>query len=139
MSPTPSRGRVVMLLTNPATYDQRPLKEAHALSAAGYSVTILAWDREEAMPRDSLFDDGLLIKRMRVRAGRGTPFLTVPRLFLFYAWCVVRLLAMHVDVIHCHDVDTLPAGFAAKALKAARPRLSTTCTTCLKHSSGSSR
>jgi glycosyltransferase involved in cell wall biosynthesis len=112
-----------MLLSNPATFDQRPLKEAHFLASAGKSVTIFAWDRELETPSDSVFGDGLVIKRMRVGAGHGTPLLTVPKLFLFYLWCVAHLLFSPADAIHCHDVDTLPAGFAARALKLGRPKL----------------
>ena len=115
--------RIVMLLSNPATFDQRPLKEAHFLCRAGKKVTILAWDREGEAPSDSVFEDGLVIKRMRLRAGHGTPFLTVPRLALFYVWCVAHLAGMAADAIHCHDVDTLPAGYAGKAIKLWRTRL----------------
>jgi len=118
-----TKGSIVMLLSNPGTFDQRPLKEGHFLAKAGRSVTILAWDRELETPRDSVFDDGLVIKRMRLGAGHGTPFLTVPNLLLFYCWCLVHLLASRTDAVHCHDVDTLPAGFVAKVLKAGRPRL----------------
>lgn len=114
---------MVMLLTNPATFDQRPLKEAHTLARAGWKVTILAWDRELEAPRDSAFPDGLLIKRMRVGAGHGTPLLTVPKLLLFYLWCASHLLFGRTDAIHCHDVDTLIPGFFAKAAKGMRPRL----------------
>jgi len=110
-----SRRRVAMLLSNPATNDQRPLREAHALAQAGIPVTILAWDREGATKRDSRFQDGLVIKRMRIRAGHGTPFLTVPRLLIFYFWCLGHLLSDTPKVIHCHDVDTLPAGILGVA------------------------
>ena len=112
-----------MLLSNPATFDQRPLKEAHSLCRAGRQVTILAWDRELETDSDSVFRDGLVIKRMRVRAGHGTPFLTLPKLLLFYTWCVAHLAGMAADAIHCHDVDTLPAGYAARAVKLWRPKL----------------
>lgn len=117
------RNRIVMLLSNPATFDQRPLKEAHSLAKAGWKVTILAWDRELETKSDSVFEDGLVVKRMRVGAGHGTPFLTVPKLFLFYLWCLAHLAFSGTEAIHCHDVDTLPAGYAARALKLARPRL----------------
>jgi glycosyltransferase involved in cell wall biosynthesis len=113
----------MMLLSNPATFDQRPLKEAHSLAQAGISVTILAWDRELETRSDQVFVDGLVIKRLRVGAGHGTPVRTVPRLFLFYAWCLAHLAFTRIDVIHCHDVDTLPAGFAAKVVKLKRPKL----------------
>ena len=112
-----------MLLSNPATFDQRPLKEAHSLCRAGWKVKILAWDRDLETESDSVFDDGLVIKRMRIGAAHGTPFLTVPKLVLFYCWCFVHLLASPSDAIHCHDVDTLPAGCAAKVVKLNRPRL----------------
>lgn len=115
--------RIVMLLSNPATFDQRPLKEAHFLARAGTPVTILAWDRELEAPTDSAFEDGLVIKRMRLRAGHGTPFFTVPKLMIFYLWCLAHLLTSQTDAIHCHDVDTLPAGFAARAIKFNAPRL----------------
>ncbi len=110
-------------MSNPATYDERPLKEAHSLARAGYSVTILAWDRERATLTDSIFPDGVVVKRMRLYAGHGTPVLTVPRLFIFYGWCLAHLLLRPFEALHCHDVDTLPAGFAAKALKLGRPKL----------------
>ena len=112
-----------MLLSNPATFDQRPLKEAHFLCRAGKRVTILAWDRELETASDSAYDDGLVIKRMRLRAGHGTPFLTLPKLVLFYVWCIVHLATMSTDAIHCHDVDTLPAGCAARGIKLWRPKL----------------
>ena len=112
-----------MLLSNPATFDQRPLKEAHSLCRAGKQVTILAWDRELETDSDSVFEDGLVIKRMRMKAGHGTPFLTVPKLVLFYAWCLAHLAGMAADAIHCHDVDTLPAGYAARAVKLWRSKL----------------
>lgn len=117
------RNSIVMLLSNPATFDQRPLKEAHALSEAGYSVTILAWDRELEAPAVSVFDDGLVIRRFRIRAGHGTPILTVPKLLLFYAWCSVNLVFTQTDAIHCHDVDTLPPGFLTKVVKLGMPKL----------------
>lgn len=115
--------RVVMLLSNPATFDQRPLKEAHTLARGGWDVTLLAWDRELETERDSAYPDGLKIKRLRVKAGHGTPFLTAPKLLLFYLWCLAHLAFAGAEVIHCHDVDTLPAGFAARAARLGRPKL----------------
>ena len=111
------------MLTNPATFDQRPLKEAHFLAKAGKAVTILAWDRELETSSDSVFGDGVVIRRMRVGAGHGTPVLTVPKLLLFYLWSFAHLIFSDVDAIHCHDVDTLPVGFVTKALRLNRTKL----------------
>jgi glycosyltransferase involved in cell wall biosynthesis len=115
--------KVVMLLSNPATSDQRPLREAHALAADGVPVTILAWDRERETKLDTRFSDGLVVKRMRLRAGHGTPMYTVPKLFVFYVWCLAHLVGKRVNAIHCHDVDTLPVGFIVHALKLGRVKL----------------
>jgi len=115
--------KIVMLLSNPATFDQRPLKEAHCLCRSGVGVTILAWDRELETESDSAYEDGLVIKRMRLSAGHGTPFLTVPKLTLFYLWCLAHLIGSRVDAIHCHDVDTLPAGYVGNFIKLGRPKL----------------
>jgi glycosyltransferase involved in cell wall biosynthesis len=108
--------RIVMLLSNSATHDQRPLREGHALSRAGYSVKILAWDRDGDTKRDATYSDGLTVIRMRLRAGHGTPLQTVPRLLIFWAWCIFRLVPLGASAVHCHDVDTLPAGFVARKL-----------------------
>ncbi len=118
-----AEGRVVMILSNPATFDQRPLKEAHSLAKSGRPVTILAWDRELETPLDSAYADGVVIKRMRVGAGHGTPFLTVPKLALFYLWCLAHLPSERAEAVHCHDVDTLPVGFAARVFGLRRPKL----------------
>jgi glycosyltransferase involved in cell wall biosynthesis len=120
---TGPRKRIVMLVTNPATFDQRPLKEAHFLCSAGKSVTVLAWDRELETKSDSVFPDGLVIKRLRLGAGHGTPVFTLPKLAVFYLWCLAHLLLTREEAIHCHDVDTLPTGFVAKILSLGRSKL----------------
>ncbi|HKT22827.1 MAG TPA: glycosyltransferase [Nitrososphaerales archaeon] len=115
--------KVFMLLANPATFDQRPLMEAHSLARSGRKVTILAWDRELETERDAVFGDGLVVKRMRLRAGHGTPHLTPPKLLLFYLWCLAHLVFSGADAVHCHDVDTLPAGLASKVARVGRSKL----------------
>jgi glycosyltransferase involved in cell wall biosynthesis len=112
-----------MLLTNQATFDQRPLKEAHSLAKAGRRVTILAWDRDLETRADNVYPDGLVIKRMRLLAGFGTPYLTAVKQFVFYLWCSAHLIGMRTEAIHAHDVDTLPVGLFMKILKLNRPKL----------------
>lgn len=123
MRGTPSRSRIVMLLTNPATYDQRPLKEGHSLSRSGFDVTILAWDRDRETQSDSVYADGLKIKRFRLEAGHGTPQFTVPKLLVFYVWALIQLMASRADVVHSHDVDTLPVGLAGRVMGVHPPKL----------------
>ena len=40
------RRRVLMLLSNPFAPDPRVYKEARTLTRNGYTVTIIAWDRQ---------------------------------------------------------------------------------------------
>ena len=114
---------VAMVLSNPATHDPRPVKEAQTLARAGYAVTILAWDREGETQSDSIIEGGVVVKRMRLFAGHGTPVRTVPKLLVFHAWCLVHLIWSRAEVVHCHDVDTLPVGLTSKIIGAGRTKL----------------
>jgi glycosyltransferase involved in cell wall biosynthesis len=102
-----------MLLSNPATYDTRPLKEAKSLAHNGYRVTILAWDREGGSPRRSS-SPNLEIKRLKFRAPYGQSLMTLLSFTVFYVWCFFNSLTTFSQAVHCHDVDTLPLGIILK-------------------------
>lgn len=104
---------ILMLLSNPATWDARPLKEANSLARNGYHVTIFAWDREGGSPKKS-FSANLEIKRFRLKAPYGQNLITLLGFALFYVWCFFNSFAMQFQTIHCHDVDTLPLGIILK-------------------------
>ena len=111
--------RVVMLLSNPASNDPRVQKEARALSCAGYNVTIVAWDRlcdlepfEEA--------DGYRVVRVRVRSSYGEGLLQVPALLAFCARAAIAVRKLTPSVLHCHDLETLPAGYMMSRLLGCR-------------------
>ncbi|RMG81180.1 MAG: glycosyltransferase [Bacteroidetes bacterium] len=108
--------KILMLLPNGFDPDPRVYKEAKTLVSNGYSVLILAWDREAKYP---LLDqiDGIQVKRIPIRStyGRGTRQL----LFLILYWFRAFYVAMKLDfdIIHCHDFLTLPLGFLIAKLK----------------------
>lgn len=105
---------ILMLLANPFNPDERVMKEAIALHEAGYRVTILAWDREGRFPKREK-QTAYAIERIRFRSGYGpAAILTLPifQFFLFF-----RALRIPADLIHCHDFDTLVAGFAVAKLR----------------------
>jgi len=104
---------VLMLLSNPATYDTRPLKEAESLAHNGYKVIIFAWDREGKASRQ-FFSTNLVIQRFNLKAPYGQSIMTLLGFALFYTWCFINSLMMRFQVIHCHDVDTLPCGILLK-------------------------
>lgn len=101
---------VLMLLTNSYDPDPRVRQEALTLIAMGCRVRLLAWDRDCTSPGAELME-GVEVERIRLssRHGRGTTQI------FFYAAFYLRLIwrgwRTRFDVVHCHDLDTLPAGF----------------------------
>jgi len=113
---------ILMLLSNPATYDERPLREVNSLVRNGYEITILAWDREDGFPRQTL-SNGLLIRRFNFKSPYGQSIRTVISFFFYYVWCIFSSFTLNFRVIHCHDVDTLFCGILIKMLRLGRIKL----------------
>lgn len=104
---------IVMFVSNDVVHDPRVMKEAHALQAAGHTVVIIGWDRAGTAPRSEVWQ-GLTIHRVRTE---GAMRLMWKDLFRMAAWWrrAYRLaMAIPFDVIHCHDLDTLPIGVRLK-------------------------
>lgn len=101
---------VLMLLTNGYDPDPRVRQEALSLIAMGCRVRLLAWDRDQARPAQECME-GVEVERifLRSRHGRGATQL------VFYFWLYLRLLwrgwRIPFEVVHCHDLDSLPIGF----------------------------
>ena len=101
---------IAMLLSNAFRPDPRVHKEARSLVQAGYKVTIICWDRQgELAARETI--DGIEIRRIGVRsvykAGSRQMFY-LPR---FWQQALRELRKLHPDLIHCHDLETTPAGY----------------------------
>ncbi|MBM4037117.1 MAG: glycosyltransferase family 4 protein [Planctomycetes bacterium] len=130
-----------MLLDNAFLPDPRVANEARSLARAGCRVTILAWDREGERPPVEWWGgtggSPLLATGAPVNTGKmPVPLVRVERFgprsrhhrgsmqalyFLAFWWRVLwRLLGARADAIHCHDLNTLPVGWLAAALKGCR-------------------
>lgn len=100
-----------MLLSNPFRPDVRVLKEANSLAEHGYSVTILAWDRQSEFPAQETLPSGVRILRIQnVPSSYGIGAAQLSRLPRFWISAFPYLSRIQPDLIHCHDFDTLPAG-----------------------------
>src|SRR5260370_25586457 len=105
-----------MFLTNAYDPEPRVRQEALALIGMGCRVRLLAWDRDcRAAATDCM--EGVEVERVFLASahGRGTTQL------FFYAWLYLKMLWRGLrtpfDVVHCHDLDTLPLGFVLGKLK----------------------
>ena len=130
------RPRVAMLISNGYAPDPRLQKQAHTLAAAGYRVTVIAWDRLRLYPvtaresapslltetlkawsgRRAEPPEAVSVVRVRVPAGyrTGRPLLTkMPR---FWRQAFHELRRMRPDVIHACDLDTLPVAYLYRQL-----------------------
>jgi len=114
-----------MVVSNPCDPDPRVEKEALALASAGYTVTIHAFDREGNRPKEELLN-GIRILRYRVGVTpRGAPNLftglkVLRGLQRFRRKVAETLESEKVDIVHCHDADTLWVGLRVKKKKLAK-------------------
>lgn len=102
--------RVAMLLSNPFRPDPRVLKEARSLVNHGFEVIVICWDREGDYPKSEVIE-GIQINRIRVRSTYGAGVRQLLKLPLFWLKAFKVLSGLKADLIHCHDLDTLPLGF----------------------------
>ena len=104
-----------MLLSNPYTHDARVRQEVRSLTRAGYSVTVLCWDRQGNFPRREQLDDAT-IRRQHIPSRPGSGLRQTPRMVTFWVLVAFRAMRYHFDCIHCHDFDTLPPAVLVGAL-----------------------
>lgn len=106
---------VIMLLSNPAITDSRPIKEAESLISNGYHVVLYAWDRECKYPKNEIFH-GIHIRRIYLKSKYGVLFNSFINLPIFWILSILTILKENnkIDVIHCHDFDTVLIGLFFK-------------------------
>jgi glycosyltransferase involved in cell wall biosynthesis len=113
----------LVLLTNPMTFDIRPLMIARSLSQSGFKVNALCWDREGGNPEFERVQPNLIIRRF----GWNTPYSQsnskLLGILLYYFWCFFITLSLNPRIIVCNDIDTLPLGIFLKILKLHRPKV----------------
>ena len=105
--------RILMIVSNDVVHDPRVLKESRALREAGHEVVCIGWDRSGVLLRTEVYE-GIEVQRVRTDGGMR---LLWKDLFRNPAWWRrARRLAsgLRFDVIHCHDLDTLPIGVRLK-------------------------
>ncbi len=106
----------LMLLANPYRPDPRVRIEARALSDAGHRVTILAWSRDTGA-RGRAEEDGATV----LRVGPACPFRSVAKMLTrlprYWLAALMESRRTRFDIVHSHDLDTLPAGLLIGRLR----------------------
>ncbi len=115
--------RVVAVVSNGCNPDPRVLREAGWLVEAGHDVTIHAFDRLQELPEQEVVD-GITIIRHRVGYTPYGGTLSTVRGLRKYRNTVIKDIResnrkndSSVDLIHCHDADTLSVGLAISGAK----------------------
>jgi len=114
--------RIVMIEGARVDTDPRVRREAEALSAAGYEVVVLAWDRSGTDPATEQ-RDGWRVESFGPAAGHGGGIRSVPGYRAFWRTAGARAAQLDPAAIHCHDLDTVPAGLSALRALGDRPKL----------------
>lgn len=108
---------ILMLVSNAFTHDPRVYNEAISLIKHGHKVTVIGWDRGKQNKINEI-KDGIQI--FRVHNTKYMDLLSFDFLRLRPWWRAADKLALRLhekdnfDVIHCHDLDTLPTGIKLK-------------------------
>lgn len=103
-----------MLLSNAYRPDHRVRREAEGLINAGWRVSIVCWDRATELPESENIDGIEIIRIHTVRSGYYSGWRQLFRLPRFLCKAVGVTLALRPQVVHCHDLDTLYAGWRIK-------------------------
>ncbi len=107
--------RIAMILHNDMLSDARVDHEAAALVAAGHDLCVFAL-QAAGVPEHEL-RAGFEIRRVaaRSRASWSRPLRKFAELRKRRAAMLAALASFGPEVVHCHDLDTLSTGFAARA------------------------
>src|SRR5712692_906628 len=109
----PGAMEVLMIVSNDVVHDPRVLKEAHALRGAGHRLSIIGWDRSGTAPSRET-RDGLSIYRVRTDGAMRVLAKDMFRLPVWWRRAERIARSIPFDVVHCHDLDTLPVGVRLK-------------------------
>lgn len=111
---TRKTAQIASFVFNPFTHDSRVLKEALTLHEANYDVTVVAHG-DKGLKTNDIFH-GIHITRLAYLDRKITKS-TLTKLWAYFNY--VRLSISYgktFDVLHCHDLNTLPIGVIIKLL-----------------------
>ena len=109
--------RILFCRSNPIAPDPRVEKEARALIQAGYSVSVIGWDRTASLPAQEIFRE-IPISRLLIKSEFAKGIGNLPQL-LRWEWgltCWLWSRRHNYDCIHACDFDTILPALLMKAI-----------------------
>ena len=96
---------------NPVLY-----RQCQTLLKNGHNVKIIAWDRTNKRPKNENID-GIEVQNVGVKCSYGDLAHLLVKIFSYYSQVFRMVLKEKFDVMHCHDIQTIPIGlFIGKLL-----------------------
>lgn len=99
--------KIINLLFNDFTNDNRVLKISRSLQTNGYDVTLVATHFDKSLPKEEIIE-GFKVKRFNVGRIKILP------LNLIIFWLVVIKNFRKEEVFHCNDLYALPPAYVIK-------------------------
>ncbi len=113
--------KVVSLVLNDFTRDNRVLKTNLSLLQNGYDVSVIALQKGN-LPEQEVIG-GIKVHRIKLSAS-AIPVKAVKHAFQYIDFArKAMLLLRNADIIHCNDLNTLPVSVRAKKLSGKRIKL----------------
>lgn len=106
----------LMLLANPYRPDPRVRIEAKAIAEAGHKVTVLAWSRDTGRAETER-DGDVHVERTGPKCPFRSAAKMVVRLPRYWLAALSASRVRDFDIVHCHDLDTLPVGLLLGRLR----------------------
>jgi len=108
---------ILMILANPFTHDPRVYNEAKSLVKAGHNITVFAWDKTG---KNSKYEKKNGISIVRSYNSKFMNILPYDIFRLHWWWnkgyndALKLFKKKKIDVVHCHDLSSLPIGMKLK-------------------------
>jgi len=106
---------IVFIRSNPVASDPRVEKEVRSLTAHGFRIMVLAWDREGSF-NNLEFSDNRVICRLRFRAPYGK-LVVVAYYPIFWLWVLFKLIRRRPEIVHACDLDSIFPALLYRLLK----------------------
>ena len=115
--------RVVMVVLNPFVHDARVLREAKSLVNEGYEITVIAL-HGEGLKKNEL-KSGINIIRIFLHTKKWSrhPAVQIIKYIEFLIKCMTKIIWIQPRILHCHDLNALPAGGFLKLITLGRIKL----------------